>query len=53
MASPAGSSQLEIAERLRIFRALVPYFGTVQPATFFQRTSDFIVGIQRIHPWLA
>jgi len=39
----------EIAERSRIFRAVVSYFGTVQPATFFQRTSAVVSGIERIH----
>ncbi|MDP9098344.1 MAG: HNH endonuclease [Verrucomicrobiota bacterium] len=36
-------------ERLRIFRALVPYFGTVQPAAFFQRTSNSVAGLERVH----
>jgi hypothetical protein len=32
------------AERRRIFRELMPYFGTVQPASFFRE------GVYRIHP---
>jgi hypothetical protein len=46
MASPFAN---EIAERRRIFRALVPYFGTVQPAAFFQRTSEVVPGVERVH----
>jgi hypothetical protein len=49
MASPYGAPNNEIAERTRIFRALVPYFGTVQPSSFFQRTSEIIAGIARLH----
>jgi len=40
----------EIAERQRIFRALVPYFGSVQPAPFFRDTSAIVEGVERIHP---
>jgi len=40
----------EISERRRIFDALVPYFGTVQPASFFRDTSTVVKGITRIHP---
>src|SRR5438270_10896785 len=40
----------EIAERRRIFRALVPYFGTIQPADFFRRTSVRVSGVVRVHP---
>jgi hypothetical protein len=40
----------QIAERHRIFRALVPYFGTVQAASFFRDTSAVAKGIKRIHP---
>jgi hypothetical protein len=47
MASPLTS---EAAERQRIFRALVPYFGTVQPASFFRDTSAVVKGVNRIHP---
>lgn len=39
----------EVAERTRIFRLLVPYFGTVQPASFFQQTAERIRGVERIH----
>ena len=39
----------EIGERRRIFRALVPYFGTIQPAAFFQRTTAVVPGVKRIH----
>ena len=28
---------------------LVPYFGTVQPAAFFQRTTEFVPGVERVH----
>src|SRR4051812_9302873 len=47
MASPLPT---DLAERTRIFRALVPYFGTVQPSSFFQRTSHKTPGVERIHP---
>ena len=47
MASPLA---VEIAERRRIFRALVPYFGTIQPSAFFRQTSTLVRGIERIHP---
>jgi hypothetical protein len=40
----------EISERRRIFRDLVPYFGTVQPASFFRDTSDVVNDVNRIHP---
>src|SRR2546423_3262902 len=32
------------------FRALVPYFGTIQPSGFFQRTAAIIPDVERIHP---
>jgi hypothetical protein len=40
----------EISERRRIFRALVPYFGTIQPSDFFRRTSVYLPSVERIHP---
>src|SRR6266853_2699805 len=40
----------DIDERRRIFRTLVPYFGTVQPASFFRDTSAVVKGVKRIHP---
>lgn len=40
----------EIAERREIFRALVPYFGTVQPAGFFRHTSVNVPSVERVHP---
>jgi HNH endonuclease len=42
----------DTAERIRIFRALLPYFGTVQPSAFFQRTADVIPGVERIHHFI-
>jgi HNH endonuclease len=47
MASPLAA---EIAERRGIFRALVPYFGTIQPADFFRRTSQYVPRVERVHP---
>jgi hypothetical protein len=47
MASPLGP---DIDERTRIFRALLPYFGTVQPSAFFQRTASIVPSVERIHP---
>jgi hypothetical protein len=40
----------EIAERRRIFRALLPYFGTSQPADFFRQTSRRVRNVERVHP---
>jgi putative restriction endonuclease len=40
----------EIMERRKIFRALVPYFGTIQPADFFRRTSEYVPSVKRVHP---
>ena len=42
----------EVQERKRIFRALVPYFGTIQPSAFFQRTAKVIPGIDRVHHFI-
>jgi hypothetical protein len=39
----------DVAERKRIFRSLVPFFGTVQPSGFFQKTTAAIPGIERVH----
>jgi hypothetical protein len=40
----------EISERHQIFRALLPYFGTIQRAGFFRRTSQYVLSIERINP---
>jgi HNH endonuclease len=40
----------DVAERTRIFRALLPYFGTIQPSAFFQRTAERIPSVERVHP---
>jgi HNH endonuclease len=42
----------DVDERKRIFRALLPYFGTIKPSAFFQRTSDVIPGVERIHHFI-
>ena len=47
MASPLPD---EISERRQIFRALLPYFGTIQPSDFFRRTSERVPTVERIHP---
>jgi hypothetical protein len=39
----------DLAERLQIFRAVAPQFGKVLPASFFQKTSQTIPGIERVH----
>lgn len=39
----------DLAERLRIFRAIAPQFGKVLPAFFFQKTSQVVPGIDRVH----
>ncbi len=49
MASSLGVPSSDLSERTRIFRALVPYFGTVQPSAFFQRTSTVVAGVERVH----
>ena len=49
MAEGFNSTSAEVAERARVFKAALPYFGTVQPASFFQRTADRIRGVERIH----
>jgi hypothetical protein len=40
----------EIAERRRIFRGVVAYFGTIQPADFFRHTSVRVPNVERVHP---
>lgn len=47
MVYSAGFS--ERAERQRIFRLTVPFFGKVLPAGFFKKTSAHAPGIERIH----
>jgi hypothetical protein len=49
MPSGFGDANSEIAERIRIFKAALPSFGTVQPSAFFQRTSAVLPGVERIH----
>jgi hypothetical protein len=44
-----ASLTTDVAERTRVFRALVPFFGTVQSSAFFQKTAAAIPGIERIH----
>ncbi|HVT74775.1 MAG TPA: HNH endonuclease [Lacunisphaera sp.] len=39
----------DISERLRIFRAVAPYFGKVLPAAFFQKTTQTLQKIERLH----
>ncbi len=39
----------DIRRRREIFRALVPYFGKVLPAAFFQKTDAVVSGVTRIH----
>lgn len=40
----------EIAERRRIFRDLVQYFGTIQPADFLRHRSMHVRNVERVHP---
>ena len=47
MASPLPD---EISERRQAFRALVPYFGTIQSSDFFRRTSAYMPSVERVHP---
>lgn len=39
----------DVAERIRIFRALVAHFGKVLPAAFFQKTSAKVPEVERVH----
>ncbi|HNC22632.1 MAG TPA: HNH endonuclease [Opitutaceae bacterium] len=39
----------DVAARIRIFRAVVPYFGKVLPASFFQKTSGIVPDVARLH----
>ncbi len=36
--------------RWEIFRALLPYYGKIVTPHFLRRTSDFVPGIERVHP---
>ena len=47
MTAPATS---EIADRLLIFRSLVPYFGKIVSPSFLKKTSTTIRAIERVHP---
>ena len=47
MATPATA--VDLAERLRIFRAAAPHFGKVLPASFFQKTSQVLPDVERVH----
>lgn len=44
-----SGAQADRDERRRIFRALVPSFGTVLPSSFFQKTSVRLPGVERVH----
>jgi hypothetical protein len=46
--APSPPNQ-DVLERFRIFRAVVPYFGNVLPASFFQKTSVITPGVERVH----
>lgn len=36
--------------RWEIFRALLPYYGKIVTPDFLRRTSEFVSGVERIHP---
>jgi HNH endonuclease len=36
-------------ERRRIYRCLLPFFGKILPASFYQKTSTHLPGVDRIH----
>lgn len=36
--------------RWEIFRALLPYYGKIVTPEFLRRTSEFVPGIERVHP---
>jgi putative restriction endonuclease len=37
-------------ERRRIYRCLLPFFGKILPASFYQKTSKHLPDVERIHP---
>jgi HNH endonuclease len=39
----------DVVRRLGIFRAVAPHFGEVLPASFFQKTSAVVPGVERVH----
>ena len=43
-------SKTEKELRWEIFRALLPYYGKIVTPDFLRKTSDFIYGIERVHP---
>ena len=47
---PPAPPIAEIADRLRIFRSLLPYFGKIVPASLLRKTAATIPGIDRVHP---
>jgi hypothetical protein len=42
-------STADIAERTNIFRMVVPHFGKVLSAAFFQNTNKTLSGVVRLH----
>src|SRR6185369_19493 len=40
----------DIEKRRAIFRGLTSYFGKVLPAKFYQKTSQFLPEVERVHP---
>ncbi len=44
-----STDSTDTAERLRVFRAVAPRFGTILPAAFFQKTRTWIPEIRLIH----
>jgi hypothetical protein len=39
----------DVTRRHDVFRAAVPYFGKILPASFFRKTSSILPGVERIH----
>jgi hypothetical protein len=42
-------SNADVAERARIFRALMSHFGKVLPSAFFQKTASVVPAVERVH----
>lgn len=45
----SATPKADVSNRLRIFRTLVPHFGKVLPASFFQKTFTSVPGVERVH----
>src|SRR3954468_18115501 len=44
-----SGQSIDLAERLRVFRAVAPHFGKILPAAFLQDTNQSVPGVVRLH----